>query len=86
MDYNKLKDEKYLVHIGKIDKLNSEEFYVLVPDRKAMAIMLGLLKEQKYVVGGVTVLNLRDFEVFLKKLRDENKPKGLVYGFDDEKI
>ena len=80
MDYNKLKDEKYLVHLGKINGLDSEEFYVLVPDRKAMAIMLGLLNEKKYVIGQVSVLNLRDFEVFLKKLRDDNKPKGMLFG------
>lgn len=84
MDYNKLKHEQYLVHLGKIGGLNSSEFYVLVPDRTAMIIMLGLLSEKKYVIGAINVLNLKDFEVFLKELRNDNKPKDLVFGFEEE--
>lgn len=76
---NKEIKDYYLVSIR--DNFTQKMFYILVPNRIDLAVMIGLLSVEKYTI--ITILplfDLKNFEEFIVQLRKEQKPKDLNFG------
>jgi len=72
-------DEKFLIVIG--DLKNYSQFYVLVPGRKQFATLLNLLSPENYIVSQVHILtSIKDYDKFVKELKEESTPDGLNFG------
>lgn len=71
--------EQYLVSIYEVD--TQETHYILIPNNRDFAILLGNLDSNKYIILTVTPLsNFIDFDEFLSKIMKKNKPDNLHFG------
>jgi hypothetical protein len=71
--------EQYLVAF--MDMALGVNSYVMVPDRKSLAILLGLMSDERYIIIQITPLvHLMNFEDLLSDLTKNNTPNDLNLG------
>jgi len=71
--------EQYLIGIQEID--TEITYYMIIPNNKDLAILMGNLNTIDYLVINITpLINFVDFDEFLSKIRKNNKPNDMNYG------
>lgn len=74
-----IKNEGYLLFIMNLE--SNELFNVLVPGRKALAEVLSIMPEEKYILANVTIVtNPKDYMQFMNELITGEKPNDLNFG------
>ena len=79
-DYEKYKNESYVLGVRKTKGALSESFYIFVENRLVLAELLGEMKEDEYIVINIIAFDCKAAQEVLKEIRENEKPTDLNFG------